>query len=361
MKVLITGGAGFIGSNLVKHILSTKSWFVINLDKLTYAGNTESLTSVMKNERHFFVKGDIGDRKLVSELLERFSPHAVINLAAETHVDRSIDDPSRFIYTNINGTFKLLETILAYWNSLSEKDKTHFRFLHVSTDEVYGSLGNEGYFSENSPYAPRSPYSASKASSDHLVRAYSATYGLPAIITNSSNNYGPFQFPEKLIPLIINKALRSEKLPIYGDGSNIRDWLFVEDHCRALVKGLVETKPGETYNIGGNCEKSNLEVVENICDIMDELIPRQDQTSFKQMITFVPDRPGHDKRYAINSEKFRNRTGWEPVDTFQSGLEKTVKWYLENHKWVNNVTGCKYRMERLGLDKSGSFPEGENA
>src|SRR6056297_1749513 len=354
MKILVTGGAGFIGSNLVKHLLLRKESFVINLDKLTYAGNLESLSGIMANERHVFIRGDIGDRKLVSGILEKFSPQVVINLAAETHVDRSIDNPSQFIYTNVNGTLELLEATLSYWNSISAREKSNFRFLHVSTDEVYGSLGDEGHFFENTPYAPNSPYSASKASSDHLVRAYHKTYGLPAIITNSPNNYGPFQFPEKLIPLIITKALRSEELPVYGDGRNVRDWLFVEDHCRALILAMMKATPGENYNTGCNCERSTLQVVECICNIMDKLIPRLDHKSYTEMISFVPDRPGHDMRYAINSEKFRKKTGWEPAETFQSGLEKTVKWYLENQSWVNSVTSSKYCMERLGLDKQKS-------
>ncbi len=349
MNILVTGGAGFIGSNLVRHILFRESWTVINLDKLTYAGNMDSLSDVIGHERHIFVRGDIGDSTLVSSLLKKYTPRAVINLAAETHVDRSIDNPADFINTNISGTFQLLEATRSYWNFLSEEDKCRFRFLHVSTDEVYGSLGNEGYFTETSPYAPGSPYSASKASSDHLVRAYHATYGLPGIITNSSNNYGPFQFPEKLIPLMIEKILRSEKLPVYGDGANIRDWLFVEDHCRALISVLSRGTPGENYNIGGNCERSNLEVVENICDLLNKLKPDPMIKDFRKLIDFVGDRPGHDRRYAMDSGKIRKQTGWEPGETFQSGLEKTVRWYLENRSWVNRVTKGKYGMDRLGL------------
>lgn len=349
MTILVTGGAGFIGSNLVKYLLLQESRTVINLDKLTYAGNMSSLTDVIDHEKHLFVRGDIGNSQLVSSLLKKYSPRAVINLAAETHVDRSIDDPADFIYTNVSGTFHLLEATRSYWNSLPEEDKYRFRFIQVSTDEVYGSLDKEGYFTETTPYSPGSPYSASKASSDHLVRAYNVTYGLPGIITNSSNNYGPFQFPEKLIPLMIEKILRSEKLPVYGDGANVRDWLFVEDHCRALVSVLSRGTPGENYNIGGNCERSNLEVVENICDLMNKLKPDPMIKDFRKLIDFVGDRPGHDRRYAMDSGKIRKQTGWEPRETFHSGLEKTVRWYLENRSWVNGVTTGKYGMERLGL------------
>ena len=349
MTILVTGGAGFIGSNLVKYLLLQESRTVINLDKLTYAGNMSSLTDVIDHEKHLLVRGDIGNSQLVSSLLKKYSPRAVINLAAETHVDRSIDDPADFIYTNVSGTFHLLEATRSYWNSLPEEDKYRFRFIQVSTDEVYGSLDKEGYFTETTPYYPGSPYSASKASSDHLVRAYNVTYGLPGIITNSSNNYGPFQFPEKLIPLMIEKILRSEKLPVYGDGANVRDWLFVEDHCRALVSVLSRGTPGENYNIGGNCERSNLEVVENICDLMNKLKPDPMIKDFRKLIDFVGDRPGHDRRYAMDSGKIRKQTGWEPRETFHSGLEKTVRWYLENRSWVNGVTTGKYGMERLGL------------
>lgn len=351
MNILVTGGAGFIGSNLVRHLLSSTEDNVINLDKLTYAGNLKSLSSVNGDSRHVFTKGDIGDGDLVSELLKRHRLQAVINLAAETHVDRSIDDPSKFIRTNMDGTFVLLESVLSYWKDLTKTERRNFRFIHVSTDEVYGTLEEGEYFREDSPYAPRSPYSASKASSDHLVMAYHATYGLPAIVTHSSNNYGPFQFPEKLIPLMIQKALRSENLPLYGDGGNTRDWLYVEDHCRALVTVLRKASPGETFNIGGNCQKSNLEVVKKICGILNKLQPVHGVEDFNELVSFVPDRPGHDGRYAIDTTKIRKQLGWQPGEIFDRGLEKTIRWYLDNQAWVHEVTCEKYRMERLGLEK----------
>jgi len=349
MRILITGGAGFIGTNLVRYLLSQEECFLINLDNLTYAGNLGSISDMMGQDRHLFVQGDITDRTLLYSLFRIHNPSAVINLAAETHVDRSIDHPADFVSTNINGTFTILEAAREYWNSLCDHDKDIFRFIQVSTDEVYGSHEKGEPFTEGSPYDPRSPYSASKASSDHLARAYHATYAFPAIITISSNNYGPFQYPEKLIPLMIQKALRSEKLPLYGDGSQIRDWLYVEDNCKALISVLYKGRPGETYNIGGSCEKTNLQVVRNICDILDTLKPRAGGSSYLELISFVRDRPGHDKRYAIDSTKILKETGWKPMEKFQDGLEKTVKWYLKHRAWVENVTSGKYGMERLGL------------
>ncbi|MBN1332962.1 MAG: dTDP-glucose 4,6-dehydratase [Synergistales bacterium] len=351
MKILLTGGAGFIGSNLARFLLSREECFLVNLDKLTYAGNLGSISDMIGHDRHLFVQGDITDRDLVDSILYRYTPSAVINLAAETHVDRSIDCPADFVRTNINGTFTILEAAREYWNSISSKEKGTFRFIHVSTDEVYGPHEKGEDLTEGSSYAPRSPYSASKASSDHLVRAYHYTYGFPAIITISTNNYGPFQFPEKLIPLMIHKALRCEELPVYGDGSQTRDWLYVEDNCRALLSVLFKGRAGETYNIGGGCGKTNLEVVRNICSIMDTLKPRAGRKSYLDLISFVTDRPGHDKRYAIDSTKIQKETGWKPTENFQDGLEKTVTWYLKNQTWVDNVTSGKYSMERLGLGR----------
>jgi len=348
--ILVTGGAGFIGSNLVRKLVSQENIIVINLDKLTYAGNLESLYSVMNNPKHIFVHGDIKDRNLVNELFEKYQPDAVINLAAESHVDRSIDCPSDFIQTNIVGTFELLEAYRINWNKSDSARRESLRFLHVSTDEVYGSLGPEGLFSEDSPYAPSSPYSASKASSDHLVRSYFYTYGVPVLITNCSNNYGPYQFPEKLIPLMILNAVNNKPLPVYGDGQNVRDWLYVEDHCQALFSVLNNGVPGETYNIGGNCEKTNLDVVRTICATLDELLPKN--KSYSSLITFVKDRPGHDRRYAIDAGKIRRELGWKPKETFESGLKKTIRWYLDNQTWCQRVLDGSYRGERLGLGVS---------
>lgn len=347
--ILLTGGAGFIGSNFVRQTLALDRFRIINLDKLTYAGNLESLASVMDNPNHVFVRGSIGDRVLVKELMFKYQPDIIVNMAAESHVDRSIDGPADFIYTNIVGTFELLEAVRAYWNQLTGNEKKEFRFLHVSTDEVYGSLGPKGFFTEESPYAPNSPYSASKASSDHLVRAYYHTYGLPVLTTNCSNNYGPYQFPEKLIPLMIINALAGKALPVYGDGQNVRDWLYVEDHCWAIHSVLERGRPGEVYNIGGNNEMTNIELVNSICNILDELRPRKDGNSYRQQITHVKDRPGHDRRYAIDASKIKHETGWTPGETFKTGLRKTIHWYLENERWYRRVLDGSYRGERLGL------------
>jgi dTDP-glucose 4,6-dehydratase len=322
---------------------------VINLDKLTYAGNLESLSDVEHNPAYAFVRGDIGDRLLMTELLNKYQPDAVINFAAESHVDRSIEGPFAFIETNIVGTFELLDAARTYWNNSDGQKKKDFRFLHISTDEVYGSLGESGYFTEETPYNPNSPYSASKASSDHLVRAYYHTYGLPVLTTNCSNNYGPFQFPEKLIPLMILNALDNRALPVYGDGQNIRDWLYVLDHCQAICTVLEAGLPGETYNIGGNNEKTNLEVVNIICDLLDEMVPRQDKKSYREQITFVKDRPGHDRRYAISAAKIQKELNWYPAETFETGMRKTVEWYLDNRLWCQKVCEATYRRERLGL------------
>jgi dTDP-glucose 4,6-dehydratase len=348
-SILITGGAGFIGSCLVRTLLANDAYRVINLDKLTYAGNLDSLQSIAGNPRHLFVQGDIGDGKLVARLLAEHVPSAIINLAAESHVDRSIDAPAPFIETNVVGTVTMLEAARDYWAALDEPLRSGFRFLHVSTDEVYGSLGASGRFTESSPYAPNSPYSASKAASDHFVRAFWHTYGLPCITTNCSNNYGPFQFPEKLIPLMILQALAGELLPLYGDGQNRRDWLFVEDHCQALLAALANGRPGEVYNVGGDCERTNLEIVESICAIIDELRPDLPHRPSKSLITFVADRPGHDRRYAIDASKARRELAWAPRHDLAAGLRATVAWYLGNAGWVERVTSGVYRRERLGL------------
>lgn len=347
--ILVTGGAGFIGSNFVRQSIIDNGFRVINLDKLTYAGNLKSLADVRDDARHVFVRGDIGDRDIVRYLLQNHRPEAVVNIAAESHVDRSIDGPGEFIQTNIVGTFQLLEEVRRYWGSLAGDERDAFRFLHVSTDEVYGSLGPEGFFTEVTPYAPNSPYSASKAASDHLVRAYHHTYGLPALTTNCSNNYGPYQFPEKLIPLMILNALEGKPLPVYGDGQNVRDWLFVTDHCKAIQAVLEKGKLGETYNVGGNNEKTNLEVVHALCDVLDELCPSAGGNSYRAQITYVKDRLGHDRRYAIDSSKLQNELGWSPQETFATGLRKTVQWYLHNGEWCRQVSDGSYRRERLGL------------
>ncbi|HET6805043.1 MAG TPA: dTDP-glucose 4,6-dehydratase [Frateuria sp.] len=345
--LLVTGGAGFIGANFVLQAVAD-GFRVVNLDKLTYAGNLDTLASLEASDRHLFVQGDIGDRALVARLLAEHRPRAIVNFAAESHVDRSIDGPAAFVDTNVVGTLGLLECARDYWRSLEGAAREAFRFLHVSTDEVYGSLGAEGKFTETTPYAPNSPYSASKAASDHLVRAFHHTYGLPTLTTNCSNNYGPYQFPEKLIPLVIQKALAGEALPVYGDGRNIRDWLYVGDHCSAIRRVLDAGRVGETYNVGGNAERENLTVVKTICALLDARRPLADGRPRESLITFVKDRPGHDRRYAIDSSKLQRELGWTPTHTFESGMEHTVDWYLAHQLWVQRVLDGSYRMERLG-------------
>ena len=343
MAILVTGAAGFIGGNFVLDWLTQSDETVINLDKLTYAGNLDTLKSLQNDARHVFIKGDIGDSILVAKLLEEYRPRAVVNFAAESHVDRSIMGPSDFIQTNIVGTFNLLESVRGYWISLSDEDKADFRFLHVSTDEVYGTLAaGDQPFSETNTYQPNSPYSASKAASDHLVRAWHHTYGLPVLTTNCSNNYGPYHFPEKLIPLVILNAIAGKPLPIYGDGQQIRDWLYVKDHCSAIRRVLAVGVVGETYNVGGWNEKTNLEVVHTICRLLDELQPKQ-QGTYAEQITFVQDRLGHDRRYAIDARKLEHELGWKPTETFESGIRKTVEWYLSHSEWISNVTSGTYR------------------
>jgi dTDP-glucose 4,6-dehydratase len=342
-KILVTGGAGFIGSNFILQRIQDEVESIVNLDKLTYAGNLRNLDRLAEHKRYTFVQGDIADRALVRRLLEEHSPQAIVHFAAESHVDRSIRGPEDFIQTNINGTFALLEEARAYWAGLAGEDKQRFRFLHVSTDEVYGSLGvADPPFSETTQYAPNSPYAASKAASDHLVRAYHHTYGLPTLTTNCSNNYGPFQFPEKLIPLVILNARDGKPLPVYGDGKNVRDWLYVEDHCEAIRTVLQRGTVGQTYNIGGWNEKQNIEIVQTICDLVDEIAPRLNSPR-KDLITFVKDRPGHDRRYAMNAGKIERDLGWKPKETFESGIRKTVRWYLEHDEWVRDVTSGTYR------------------
>ena len=342
--IFVTGGAGFIGSNFVLDWMVAETDAIVNLDKLTYAGNAQNLTQLEGDPRHVFVRGDIADTALVDELLELHRPRAVVNFAAESHVDRSIQGPGEFIQTNIVGTFNLLESVRGYHAGLDPVDQARFRFLHVSTDEVYGSLlPDDPAFRETNRYEPNSPYSASKAASDHLVRAYHHTYGLPVLTTNCSNNYGPYHFPEKLIPLVIHHALAGKPLPIYGDGQQVRDWLYVKDHCAAIRLVLADGKIGETYNIGGWNEKPNLEVVYTICDLLDELSPPSNGASYRAQITFVKDRPGHDRRYAIDASKIERELGWRPAETFDTGLRKTVEWYLANQEWVQNVTSGAYR------------------
>ncbi len=343
-SLLITGGCGFIGANFVHHRMQQHEGLLANLDSLTYAGHPGSVECFAGSPRYRFTHGDIADRKLVGQLLREIRPSAIINFAAESHVDRSILGPDAFINTNISGTFALLEEARAYWEGLASADGDHFRFLHVSTDEVYGSLGpHDAPFSETHPYQPNSPYSASKAASDHLVRAYHHTYGLPTLTTNCSNNYGPYQFPEKLIPLVIHNALAGKPLPIYGDGSNIRDWLYVQDHCAALSAVLQGGQVGQTYNIGGDAEAANLDVVGTLCDILDRMRPQSDGHSYQALITFVTDRPGHDQRYAIDASKIRQQLQWQPTQTLASGFERTVRWYLDNEPWVRSVTSGEYR------------------
>ncbi len=344
MKTLfVTGGAGFIGSALVRLLVAETDWRVVNIDKLTYAGNLESLAGLEDDPRHVFRRTDICDRAALEALFAEYRPHGVIHLAAESHVDRSIHGPGDFIATNIEGTYSLLEAGRAWWSGLGPADQAAFRLLHVSTDEVFGSLGDAGLFVESSPYQPNSPYSASKAASDHLVRAWHHTYGLPTLITNCSNNYGPCQFPEKLIPLMIHNALSDKPLPIYGKGDNVRDWLYVDDHARALRLVFDTGVPGETYNIGGHNEKTNLEVVDTLCALLDELKPRHDGRSYREQKTSVADRPGHDKRYAIDASKIGRELGWTPRESFESGVRKTVQWYLENPAWIAHVISGEYR------------------
>ncbi len=345
-KILVTGGAGFIASALIRHFIKTTGYQILNLDKLTYAGNLESLNEVSDSDNYQFVQGDICDFELVTSLFNDFQPDAVMHLAAESHVDRSIDGPAEFIQTNIVGTYNLLNCAKTYWQSLNEDKQAAFRFQHISTDEVYGSLGADGLFEETTPYDPRSPYSASKAASDHLVMAWFHTYKLPVLLTNCSNNYGPYHFPEKLIPLIILNALDGKDLPVYGKGDNIRDWLYVDDHAKALAMVLEKGVPGETYNVGGNNERTNLEVVETICDILDELRPKE--KAYREQIVFVKDRPGHDKRYAIDATKLKKQLGWQPEENFDTGIRRTIQWYLDNKWWWEPIREAKYSGERLG-------------
>jgi dTDP-glucose 4,6-dehydratase len=352
MRILVTGGAGFIGSALVRHLIGESEHEVLNLDKLTYAGVLSSLDPISDNPRYRFVQGDICDAELVASLLAEFQPQVIAHLAAESHVDRSIDGPGEFIQTNIVGTYTMLQQALGYWQGLEGEAKAAFRFHHISTDEVFGSLGETGYFTETTAYDPRSPYSSSKAASDHLVRAWHHTYGLPVLVTNCSNNYGPYHFPEKLIPLIIIRALAGEPLPVYGDGSNVRDWLFVEDHARALRAVFERGTPGETYNVGGNAEQKNLDVVKAICSTLDRLRPRADGLPYDAQISFVTDRPGHDHRYAIDASKIRQDLGWEPTLTFEQGIAHTVDWYLNNETWWRAILGDRYDTNRLGLKVS---------
>lgn len=348
--IFITGGAGFIGSALVRYLINETNHTVINFDKLTYAGNLESLASIEENERYHFIKGDICDKEKVASVFKRYNPDIIMHLAAESHVDRSIDGPGEFIKTNIVGTYELLEVARSYFTGLSDDRRAAFRFHHISTDEVYGDLGETGLFTEDTSYEPSSPYSASKASSDHLVRAWYRTFELPVVITNCSNNYGPFHFPEKLIPLVILNALEGKELPIYGDGKQVRDWLFVEDHARALYQVVSKGVVGETYNIGGFNEKQNIEVVRTICNHLNQLVDKKPSgiSDFNELITFVKDRPGHDVRYAIDSTKINKELGWYPKETFDSGIYKTIQWYLEHQEWCKNVQDGSYQRERLG-------------
>lgn len=349
MKILVTGGAGFIGSAVIRHIICNTDDEVLNIDKLTYAGNLESLKEIDQNPRYTFQQIDICDKEALEQVFDSFKPNLVMHLAAESHVDRSIDGPAEFINTNIVGTYHLLEVARQFWQNLDDLDKQQFKFHHISTDEVYGDLeGTTDLFTENTPYAPSSPYSASKASSDHLVRAWHRTYGFPILVTNCSNNYGPYHFPEKLIPLVILNALEGKALPIYGKGNQIRDWLYVEDHAHALYKVVTEGKIGETYNIGGHNEKQNIEVVKTICQILDELKPQKNGQPYEYLITFVKDRPGHDLRYAIDASKIANELNWTPIETFDSGIRKTVEWYLDNMEWCSRVQDGSYQRERLG-------------
>ena len=346
MKILVTGGAGFIGSNFILNFIENHQ--ILNYDLITYAGSNNNLDSIENHKNYTFQKGDIKNHVLLDQVINEFAPDSIINFAAESHVDRSIDGPKVFIETNILGTYEMLNSTLKYFKSLDGNKKEDFRFIHISTDEVYGSLGHEGMFSESTPYSPSSPYSASKASSDHLAKAWYHTYDLPVIVTNCSNNYGPYQFPEKLIPLIISNCLSNKELPIYGDGLNIRDWIYVDDHCRGVFAVLCNGKIGETYNIGGNEELTNIALVEKICDILDEIKPSEINRSYRGLITFVKDRPGHDFRYAIDSTKIKNELNFTPKETIDVGLRKTIKWYLENQDWINNIKVNSYNQERLG-------------
>jgi dTDP-glucose 4,6-dehydratase len=349
MKILVTGGTGFIGSAVVRHIIRDTDWTVANIDKLTYAGNLESLAEARNSNRHTHFKVDIVDRAAIDNVLQGFQPDAVLHLAAESHVDRSIDGAAPFIETNVGGTYTLLEAALAYWRKLDADARSRFRFQHISTDEVFGSLGPTGRFSETTPYAPNSPYAASKAASDHLVRAWHHTHGLPTLATNCSNNYGPYHFPEKLIPLTIIRALRGQALPVYGKGENVRDWLHVEDHAEALTLVLRNGRPGETYNVGGDSERKNIDVVRTICRMLDEMVPDSPHRPHQKLIEFVTDRPGHDARYAIDAGKIRRELGWQPRYNFEDGLRRTVRWYLDHKDWWERVMSGAYRGERLGL------------
>jgi len=346
-KILVTGGAGFIGSNFIHYCLN-KNDILMNYDSLTYAGNLNNFNNIINKQNYQFIKGDICDETLFSKCLKEFKPDFIVNFAAESHVDRSIDGPECFVNTNILGTYKILNESYKYYKELN---KSNFKFIHISTDEVYGSLGENGFFTENTPYNPSSPYSASKASSDHLVNAWNKTYNFPTNITNCSNNYGPYQFPEKLIPLMINNCLDNKKLPVYGNGKNIRDWLYVEDHCRAIYKVMHDGKIGETYNIGGNEEKTNIDIITTICDLLDEIKPSSKLESYKDLIIYVKDRPGHDYRYAIDASKIFKNLKWEPSESFESGIKKTIKWYIENLKWVEDIRNNKYNLDRLGVIK----------
>ena len=352
--LFVTGGAGFIGSALIRRLIEVSDYHIVNIDKLTYAGNLESLLSVADNARYHFEQADICDAEKMAALFTQHQPTAIMHLAAESHVDRSIDGPADFVQTNLVGTYVLLEAARQYWKTLDKEAATQFRFHHISTDEVYGTLGETGLFEETTPYQPNSPYSATKAGSDHLVRAWHHTYGLPVVMTNCSNNYGPYQFPEKLIPLIINNALVGKPLPVYGKGDNIRDWLFVDDHAEALQIVLENGKLGESYNIGGFNEHTNLDVVHQVCDILDELLPDSEFCPHRNLITFVTDRPGHDQRYAIDASKIERELGWKPKETFASGLRKTVEWYINNREWNERVMDGSYQQERLGLGEQAS-------
>ena len=350
MKILVTGGCGFIGSNFIHHILKSTDDYILNIDKLTYAGNLENHSLIKENIKYNFVQADICDYKLLSNLISDFKPDAIIHFAAESHVDRSIDAPMSFVETNLLGTATLLHASLDYWRKIKKTKGKYFRFLHISTDEVFGSLGKNGVFTEKTPYNPSSPYSASKAGADHLVRAWERTYEFPSLITNCSNNYGPYQFPEKLIPLMISRCIEQKSLPIYGQGLNIRDWLYVQDHCEALYEVLQNGEIGETYNIGGNNEIKNIDIVKTICSLLDTIKPRNDGKSYSQLISFVKDRPGHDFRYAIDASKIKNKLNWGPNENFNSGIEKTIRWYIKNEEWWRNIQSNIYNQERLGLN-----------